>query len=83
MLQVATGNEVLSTLASITRTDEVCRNLDLELFDLGLLDSLGVVEMLVFITDRFGVEVSPAEIEREQWATPRLILEFLDTRLHR
>ncbi|MBV8720014.1 MAG: hypothetical protein JOZ65_33505 [Chloroflexi bacterium] len=49
MLQVATGNEVLSTLASITRTDEVCRNLDLELFDLGLLDSLGVVEMLVFV----------------------------------
>ena len=50
-------------------------------FELGLLDSLGIVEMLVFISDRFGVEVSPAELEREQWATPRLILEFVEARL--
>ena len=81
MLQISVADELLSTLASVTRTDEVCRNLDLDLFDLGLLDSLGVVEMLVFIADRFGVDVAPAELEREQWATPRLILQFLEMRL--
>lgn len=67
----------------MTRTNEVRHNLDLELFELDLLDSMGVVELLVVLTDTLGVELSPAEIEREQWATSRKILAVVESRIGR
>ncbi|MBV8716447.1 MAG: D-alanine--poly(phosphoribitol) ligase subunit DltC [Chloroflexi bacterium] len=80
MVQTSVTEHVLAALERITRTEEVRRNLDLELFELDLLDSLGVVELLVLLADRLGVEVSPAEFDREEWATPRKILAFVEAR---
>ena len=80
MVQTSVTEHVLAALERITRTEEVRRNLDLELFELDLLDSLGVVELLVLLADRLGVEVSPAEFDRDAWATPRKILAFVEAR---
>jgi D-alanine--poly(phosphoribitol) ligase subunit 2 len=81
MLRMSVTDEVLSALVSITRTDEVGRELDLPLFEHGLLDSLATVELLVLLSNRFGVELSPAEVDREEWATPRKIIAYLEARL--
>ncbi len=81
MLQVARADQVLSALQTVTKTDEVRRNLDLELFELNLLDSLGIVELLVQLSDRLGLELSPTEFDRDQWATPRKILAVVEARL--
>jgi D-alanine--poly(phosphoribitol) ligase subunit 2 len=81
MLRVSVTDEVLSALASCTRTDEVRRDLDLELFELQLLDSLDVVELLVRLSDRLGVDLSPSEFDRDSWATPRKIIGYLEGRL--
>ena len=48
---------------------------------LGLLDSLKTVELMVALSEEFGVEISPAEFEREQWATPRRIVAYITSRL--
>jgi D-alanine--poly(phosphoribitol) ligase subunit 2 len=81
MLRVSVTDEVLSALAKCTRTDEVRRDLDLELFELQLLDSLDVVELLVRLSDRLGVDLSPSEFDRDGWATPRKIIGYLEGRL--
>ena len=81
MLQISAADQVLSALATVTRTDEVRHNLDVPLFELDLLDSLGVVELLVALSDEFGLDLSPAEFDREEWATPRQVLAFVERRL--
>jgi D-alanine--poly(phosphoribitol) ligase subunit 2 len=81
MLRISICDEVLHALASLTRTDEVRRELDLDLFELHLLDSLGVVELLVELSDRLNVDLSPTEFDRETWATPRKIIAYLEDRL--
>lgn len=83
MLQISVADRVLSALRTVTRTPEVQRDLDLDLFDLGLLDSLGVVELMVLLADDVGLALSPAEFDREDWATPRKIVAFVESRLGR
>ncbi len=76
-----TALKTLDILEQITGTDQVRRDPDLPLFDLDLLDSLGMVELIVALSDQFGVEISPAEIERDEWATPRKIVAYVERRV--
>ena len=62
---IAVDNKVLRLLVDVTHTDEVLRNFDLALFDEGLLDSLGMVELILSLSEEFGIKISPAEINRE------------------
>jgi D-alanine--poly(phosphoribitol) ligase subunit 2 len=78
---VSTRERVIDLLVDVTRADEVRRDVDLPLYDLGLIDSLGTVELLVAITQEFAVDISPTEIDRTIWATPQKIIEFVDVRL--
>ncbi len=78
---VTTETKILSILERITGTDQVRRDLDLPLFDQGLLDSLGLVELLVAVSDEFGIDIAPTEVERAQWATPRRIIAYLQERI--
>jgi len=80
MLRSSVADEVLTALAHVTRTPEVRGELDLELFELHLLDSLGVVELLVDLSERLEIELSPAEFDRQTWGTPRKIIAYLQAR---
>ena len=73
--------QILDVLARIAETDEVRTNPDLALFDLQVLDSMKTVELIVAFGSELGVEISPAEFEREAWATPRKLVEDVQNRL--
>jgi D-alanine--poly(phosphoribitol) ligase subunit 2 len=75
------AQQVLNLLARVTETDEVARDPDLPLFDLHVLDSLKTVELIVGLNQKFGVEISPAEFEREEWATPGKIVAYMEGRV--
>lgn len=72
---------VLQELEKITGTDQVLRDLDLPLFDEDLLDSLGTMELIVALTEQLGISLSPSEIDRQQWSTPRKIIAYLETKV--
>ena len=78
---MSVAETVLQILSDIAGTDEVRDNLDLRLFDLAVLDSLKTVELIVALSEAFGVEISPAELEREQWATPQRIVAYVEQRV--
>ena len=73
--------KILAVLAEVAETDEVRTNPDLALFDLQVLDSMKTVELMVAISEQLGVDISPAEFEREKWATPRLMIADLESRI--
>jgi len=72
---------ILDVLASVAETEEVRTDPDLALYDLQILDSMKTVELIVALGREFGVEISPAEFEREAWATPRKLVEDILRRL--
>ena len=64
------NDQILELLARVAETDEVRKNSSLALYDLQNLDSMKTVELNVALGQEAGVEVSPAEFDREEWATP-------------
>jgi len=65
------SDKIMDVLANVAETDEVRTNPDLALYDLQILDSMKTVELMVALSNEVGVNLSPAEFERENWATPR------------
>ncbi len=72
---------VLNCLVQVTESDEVRTALDLPLFDQHVLDSLGTIELILALSDEFGIEISPASVAREDWATPRLLIADVSRRV--
>lgn len=72
---------VLAELEKVTETDEVRRNLNLDLFGEKVLDSFGSMELMVALSEKFGLEITPGQVEREQWATPGKIIAYIASRL--
>lgn len=72
---------ILEILREVTGDGEILSDLDVELFESGLLDSLGVVTLLVSFEEAFGLSISPTELDREAWATPRRLVADVEGRL--
>lgn len=77
----ASPDQILEVLARVAETDEVRTNPELALYDLQVLDSMKTVQLIVELGQETGVEISPAEFDREAWATPRKLVEDVQRRL--
>ena len=77
-----TADKTLEILAEVTETERVRSEPDLPLFDSGLLDSLGIVTLISRLSEELGLDISPAEFEREDWATPAKLTADIERRLH-
>jgi D-alanine--poly(phosphoribitol) ligase subunit 2 len=75
------STEVLAVLADVLDTREVYDAPDLPLYELDLLDSLRTVELMLALSERLGIEISPAEFDRELWGSPRRIVEDIERRI--
>jgi len=77
----AVAERTLAILYEVAGDDEVGRDLDVPLFASGLLDSLGVVRLMVAFEEAFGLVISPAELDRARWSTPRSLIADIERRL--
>lgn len=73
--------KILDVLAEICEDDCVKEDMEMELFESGLMDSLGFAEFLVELEDQFDIVISPSEVEREDIDTPEKILELVESRI--
>jgi D-alanine--poly(phosphoribitol) ligase subunit 2 len=78
---MSTFDKVIEVLKSISETDEVQKNPDLALYDLQVLDSMKTVQLMAAFSEEFGIDISPAEFERERWATPRLMAADIESKI--
>ena len=74
-------DKILEVLASVAETDAVRSKPDLPLYEMQILDSMKTVELIVALGREVGVEVSPAEFDREAWATPAKLVADVERRL--
>ena len=78
---VTVRERVLDLLVDVCGDDAVRDHLDDDLFELGLLDSMGAIELLVGIEDELGVSIAPTEVPREQMNTPNKIVAQVEERV--
>ncbi|MDF2536046.1 MAG: D-alanyl carrier protein [Bacillales bacterium] len=68
--------KIIDVLCEICDCEEPRENLDVHLFEEGLLDSFSTVQLLVAL-EELGYPVAISDFDRETWATPRMILEYV------
>jgi len=55
--------------------EDVSDMMDEDLFDTGVLDSMGTVELIVELENRFDIRVPVSEFGRDDWNTANKIVE--------
>lgn len=55
--------------------------LDDSLFDLGVLDSMGMIEVVLFLKSEFGLDVDGGDLRVENFDTIRSVSEFIASRM--
>ncbi len=71
---------VLRILGRITSAPDLTRELDTDLFEAGLLDSLGLVSLMVAFGDELGLAIYPSDLDKKAWATPRKMIADIERR---
>lgn len=72
---------VLEILNNLCGAEEGELEFDLDLFEAGLLDSFGVVQLIVELEERFDISLDIASLSREKIATPALIVRLVQEML--
>lgn len=70
--------KVLDIFEEVTGTDEIREDLDINLFEAGLLDSLAIIEVLLKIEEVFDIKLQPTDLERKDMATVNNLVSFLE-----
>nr|WP_207713755.1 D-alanine--poly(phosphoribitol) ligase subunit 2 [Clostridium saccharobutylicum] len=78
---VLVEEKVVKILVDVIGNDDIEEERDENLFEAGLLDSLGIIEVLLKIEEVFGLKLQPTDLERKDMATVNNLVAFLKTKL--
>lgn len=69
--------KVLVMLEELCEDEIIRENMDINMKEEGLMDSLAFVEMLIRIEEEFGVSIAPTEVTYEDIDTPNKVINYL------
>ena len=72
--------QVLEMLEEICEDEVVREDLDINMKEEGVMDSLAFVEMLVKIEEIFVLSISPTEVTYEEIDTPNKVISYIENR---
>ena len=73
--------QILEMLEEICEDEVVKEDLDINLKEEGLMDSLAFLDMLVRIEENFGLSIAPTEVTYEEIDTPNKVISYIENRL--
>ena len=74
-------SQIIDLVVDISGDDDAAEDLDMDLFEEDILDSMAAIELLVAIKDNFGVTIAPTELEREEMNTTNKIIARVRERM--
>ena len=81
MTEAEARAKVLDLLEDVSGDPSVRDHLDDDLFELGFLDSMAAIELLVGLEDELGVSIAPTAVERSEMNTANKIISQVVKRL--
>lgn len=73
--------KVLDILERLCGTDEVRNDKNINMFENGLMDSLGFIELVLSMEEDFGLSVEPTEVQREEIDTPNKVIDYIKSKI--
>lgn len=81
MTETEARAKVLDLLEDVSGDPSVRDHLNDDLFELGFLDSMAAIELLVGLEDELGVSIAPTAVERSEMNTANKIVAQVVKRL--
>ena len=75
------AQKTMEILGEVTGMDASKLDPDIALYDRGLMDSMTTVQLIAALSEQLNLDISPAEFDRDAWATPRQLLADIERRL--
>ena len=72
---------VIEIFEEVLGSDEIRDNQDLDMFEIEMLDSLAIIEVLLGIEDKLDLSLQPTDLERKDMATVNNLVDFLKDRI--
>lgn len=70
----------LEIMEEICETDEIKEDLNLDLFDAGLIDSLSTINIILLLEEKLGIRLQPTDFEKNDITTVNNFIKFLEKR---
>lgn len=73
--------QIFDIIESVSGTDEFREDLNMDLFEEGILDSMKAIMLIVELEGTFDISLPPSEMDREDWNTAYKIVEHIQEKI--
>ena len=67
----------LDIMEDVCETDEVKDDLDMNLFEAGLIDSLSVISIILAVEDKMNIKLQPTDFDKSDISSVNNFIAFL------
>ena len=71
----------LEIMEDVCETDEISEDLDLDLFDAGLIDSLATINLILLIEQKINLKLQPTDFKKEDISSVNNFCKFLEGKI--
>ncbi|MDR1018848.1 MAG: D-alanine--poly(phosphoribitol) ligase subunit DltC [Lachnospiraceae bacterium] len=73
---------VFDVIERVSGMDDFREDENMDLFEAGILDSMGAIMLIVDLEEEFGVSLPPSEMDREDWNTAAKIVDRIEEKVN-
>lgn len=70
-------DRVIDIIAEICENEEIRENLDIDLIENEILDSLSFITLISRLEEEFDIEIQPTQVKPDTWRSVNSIIELI------
>lgn len=75
--------EIIQIIIKLTGYEDLSNNLDVDLIEEDILDSLSFIELITELEEKFDIEIQPTQVSSNTWRSVDNIVEMLKAKLEK
>lgn len=69
--------KIINIISEVCEVDNIKENIDIDLIESGMLDSLAFIELISKLEDEFDIEIQPTQVNSDVWRSVKSIFELV------
>ena len=70
--------KIIEIIENLTGSDKLKENVDIDLLENEILDSLAFIELMTILEEKFNIEIQPTQVEPNTWRSVKKIAELVE-----
>lgn len=72
-------DKIINIIEEVSGYENLRENLDVDLLQNEILDSLAFIELISTLNDKFNIEIQPTQVKPETWRNVDKIVELVES----